>query len=356
MKLQGAGNQTAGDKSVRALLNNYERGLPLVLLVDHKYTHFPYDLRGSNISYAVLGLYFIAHAWAEREIVGGKNVIRYKFAFHWIDNADPWWWEKDNSMDVAMATGSSDELVYPSEDGGLPRRTPEKDRVEPLSKRRPSRDTSLYSSCRQCGIDSPQVFAIGWTCLNATCVAFWTHAGTSPPEECVYNTQFLQLLPFPNNLREELKDIRPSEPMTAPRDGITTIKSFTRGFHCQNCGRLSCRFKWQQWECSNCGQTLQVQGKMRPANELRNIHSGIALKEYVNPFSGIRRLPRRTFSDKNISGEIDTFELPDGSGNIYHVKTPAMRLAPLDEIFLEYQKQADRGELLFRRWPLRSVR
>jgi hypothetical protein len=58
-----ADDQVATDKSVSALLNNYRCHRPLVLLVDDKYALFPYDLAGSDVTYAVLGLYQITHAW-----------------------------------------------------------------------------------------------------------------------------------------------------------------------------------------------------------------------------------------------------------------------------------------------------
>ncbi|KAL0577022.1 hypothetical protein V5O48_004956 [Marasmius crinis-equi] len=86
-KLQKPGDQQAEDKSVRALVNNYRRGIPVVLLIDHKYSLFPFSLRASGMSYVVLGLYYISHFWAEKEVVGGKNVVRFKFAFQWADKA-----------------------------------------------------------------------------------------------------------------------------------------------------------------------------------------------------------------------------------------------------------------------------
>ncbi|EEB98066.1 hypothetical protein MPER_02491 [Moniliophthora perniciosa FA553] len=82
-KLVSAGDQSAGDKSVRALLQNYEKQIPLVLIIDSNYSQFPFDLRAKDISYAVLGLYTIVHTWEELEMTGGKAVVRFKFAFQW---------------------------------------------------------------------------------------------------------------------------------------------------------------------------------------------------------------------------------------------------------------------------------
>lgn len=42
--------------------------MPLVLLVDDKYALFPYNLSSSNVTYAVLGLYWITRVWRKRFI------------------------------------------------------------------------------------------------------------------------------------------------------------------------------------------------------------------------------------------------------------------------------------------------
>jgi hypothetical protein len=61
--VQSAADQLAQDKSVRALLSTYRLQRPLVLLIDDRYTLFPYDLSTKDVTYAVLGLYTITHAW-----------------------------------------------------------------------------------------------------------------------------------------------------------------------------------------------------------------------------------------------------------------------------------------------------
>lgn len=58
-----ADDQMANDKSVRALLANYRERRPLVLLIDDKYALFPYELGTTDVTYAVLGFYTIAHVW-----------------------------------------------------------------------------------------------------------------------------------------------------------------------------------------------------------------------------------------------------------------------------------------------------
>lgn len=58
-----ASDQKEDDKSVRALLENHRTGRPLVLIIDDKYTLFPYNLASRGVTYAVLGWYQIVHAW-----------------------------------------------------------------------------------------------------------------------------------------------------------------------------------------------------------------------------------------------------------------------------------------------------
>lgn len=60
--LEGDG-QREHDSSVRALLNNYRRRRPLVVISDNKYARFPFDLEEKM--YVVLGLYWIVDAWGE---------------------------------------------------------------------------------------------------------------------------------------------------------------------------------------------------------------------------------------------------------------------------------------------------
>jgi hypothetical protein len=60
-----AQDQLADDKSVSALLKTHHSLRPLVLLIDDKYSLFPYDLAAKGVTYAVLGYFFIAHAWGE---------------------------------------------------------------------------------------------------------------------------------------------------------------------------------------------------------------------------------------------------------------------------------------------------
>ena len=124
LEIQGPTDQLEDDRSVRALLNNYRSGRPLVVLADNNYALFPFDLSADGYTYVVLGLYWIAHAWgqyhmlhatcvivltnlpAELQLVDEDNsVVRYKFAFQWCEGqGDPWWLQgTEDEPDIAQA-------------------------------------------------------------------------------------------------------------------------------------------------------------------------------------------------------------------------------------------------------------
>lgn len=64
-KAHEAADQLESDKSVRALLNTHNMQRPVALLVDDKYSLFPFNLAADGYTYVVLGFYRIAHAWGE---------------------------------------------------------------------------------------------------------------------------------------------------------------------------------------------------------------------------------------------------------------------------------------------------
>lgn len=58
-----APHQRDSDRSVNALIQTYNIGKPIVLLIDDKYRLFPYHL-GTYV-YAILGYYRIKEWWGE---------------------------------------------------------------------------------------------------------------------------------------------------------------------------------------------------------------------------------------------------------------------------------------------------
>ncbi|TBU33626.1 hypothetical protein BD311DRAFT_651774 [Dichomitus squalens] len=317
-RLQKASDQEEGDKSVRALLRTQQMGRPVVLIIDDRYALFPYDLSTKpNCTYVVLGFYHIAHAWAERQPADNNHgfVVRYKFAFEWCDKQPaPWWIEQDGSS-------------------GL-----ETSRI-------------AYSLCASCHKASPRVYEQGWMCLHPGCVAFWIMNGTSPPQDLSYSEAFLRASLECNH--EAMEDIAPQTPVTEATDGVITSRRFTRGWHCKDCGRLSCRYKWQYWECQNCGATLQIIGMARSPKDLRAQKSLGFLTHKVAEDSGIQVSQLMPFRDEELHAYYHIYILPENRGRIYLILGTPRTNEVADEIFQEYQDQAGTGELQLRRWPLK---
>ena len=90
--------------------------------------------------------------------------------------------------------------------------------------------------CENCREESPFVYKQGWMCLNPRCNVFWSINGEDP-KQLDYREEFLMLLP---QKFERLPNITPVKVIETP-GGVTTTYAFSKGWHCTNCGRLSCR-------------------------------------------------------------------------------------------------------------------
>uniref|UniRef100_A0A0W0F0A1 Alpha-ketoglutarate-dependent dioxygenase AlkB-like domain-containing protein n=1 Tax=Moniliophthora roreri TaxID=221103 RepID=A0A0W0F0A1_MONRR len=315
-KLVSAGDQSAGDKSVRALLQNYEKQIPLVLIIDSNYSQFPFDLRAKDISYAVLGLYTIVHTWEELEMAGGKAVVRFKFAFQWCNAQGEPWWLQGTKADHNHRV----KRVFPPNDTPLPW-------VPTLKKEAQKRRVPVKVK-------------------EARLASFWKLNGQPPPDSLEYNSEFLQLLPSDQMAPTDIMDIQPKKPITHPHDGVTTLSSFLRGYHCEMCGRLSCRFKWQQWECANpdCRRTLPVFGKIQLAKDLDHLTSNSSMigDHELKSFSEIK-VSRTIFVPMGggISWSYQRFDLPEEGGSIFHMKHPKTRMHEMNQIFEENKPAAE---------------
>lgn len=114
------------------------------------------------------------------------------------------------------------------------------------------------------------MYTSGWMCLYSGCSKFWRCGVDGPmPQTLAFNPEFLQLLdePVQRAKHEHLKPglpVRPDDEASKLGTGI----DFTRGWHCSDCGRLSCRsvpvnilsdplltlprYRWKCWECPCC--------------------------------------------------------------------------------------------------------
>ncbi|TFK68699.1 hypothetical protein BDN72DRAFT_768985 [Pluteus cervinus] len=324
-----ADDQLAQDKSVRALLTTYYECRPLVLVIDDKYTLFPYDLGTKDITYAILGFYTIVAAWAEYQPAHNERgrVVRYKFAFRWCESQGQPWWGTAHPEGIACPEPAAISAV----------------------------DQNYL--CSACGASSPHIYTQGWACLNTECSAFWkTKNGSGLPDELAYRDEFLRLLAS-LKVSPILDDLFSP---TVPYDkevNANTGYTFSRGWHCRGCGRLSCRVKMEHWECSSCQAVHSITGRVRCAQEFWQEIPSINFRDFlIWEQSEVQRLPQRLFKSSLDTGHVQSFILPNGWGVIHHIQhsTEAGRRSA-DDVFEEYQHQANAGELPFRRWPLRSV-
>ncbi|KAI0744219.1 hypothetical protein C8Q80DRAFT_885446 [Daedaleopsis nitida] len=302
---------------------------PIALLIDDRYALFPYDLASKkDCTYAVLGFYHIAHAWAERQPAdNGKGyVVRWKFAFEWCEKQPaPWWEDRD-----AAAKDHDDKSA---------------------STRRPG---VVYRSCAACMRKSPLVYEEGWMCLMPQCTTFWTlRNGSHPPETLAYANSFLSSRM--NCEHDPLEDIAPILPATGAGDGVVTSRRFSKGWHCKQCGRLSCRFKWQYWECQNCGTTLTIAGATRlPKGCCTDVNKKFLDHSVLDPAIIVQKLAPYSIPGSDNTGHYHVYVLPECRGKIYLIQGRRIINQIADEIFREYQEQAKAGDLQFRRFPLKS--
>ncbi|KAI0254135.1 hypothetical protein BJV78DRAFT_1122074 [Lactifluus subvellereus] len=331
LEIQGPEDQLEDDRSVRALLNNYRTGRPLVVLADNNYVLFPFDLTGGGYTYVVLGLYWIAHAWAElQQIDENHSVVRYKFAFQWCEGqGDPWWTQGTE----ATPTSSSQ---------------PEKSRY----------------CCPCCRSTSPLVYQDAPMCLQPSCAEFWRVGGEDPathntlnaaPRQQIlsYSTELLRLRP-PNHIPVSAESLYPP----LPDASNTTPRPFAKGIHCRHCGRLSTRFKWEHFECSHCH-------RIYGAPPISFSHKDFWLQEQTLKFyqhrvaedSGIviRGMEFRSRTNGSALPYVQTFDLPYNRGSVHLIPGHPSINGRANDLFREYQKQAATGEIQFRRWPLRAV-
>jgi ribosomal protein L37AE/L43A len=89
--------------------------------------------------------------------------------------------------------------------------------------------------CESCGSTSPKVYEQGWTCLHPNCSAFWLNFNEQ--SILTYTEEFLALVPQ-EPMPEGFVLVHPQDVPTVDKETMTT---YTRGWHCKKCGRLSSR-------------------------------------------------------------------------------------------------------------------
>ncbi|KAH9961252.1 hypothetical protein BC827DRAFT_1203467 [Russula dissimulans] len=353
LQVQGPADQLEDDRSVRALLNNYKSRRPLVVLADDNYVLFPFDLTAGGYTYVVLGLYWIAHAWAElQQVDENHSVVRYKFAFQWCEGqGDPWWQSRTENPVVTQ------EPDNPLRDDELDIITPEKQENLASGERLTQYKIRNYF-CRRCGLKSLVVYEDAPMCLQPSCAEFCivyqaTEDSPQPTQTFSYSTELLRLRPA-NHQPVSADSLYPP----LPTEGSTTSRPFAKGIHCRDCGRLSTRFKWEHYECSHCHRIYE-------APRFVFSHKDFWLQEQALKFyqhrvaedSGIviRGLEFRSRARGSGLPYIQTFDLPHNRGHVHLIPGHPSINMEANVLFRDYQTQAACGEIQFRRWPLRAV-
>ncbi|KIY61732.1 hypothetical protein CYLTODRAFT_362443 [Cylindrobasidium torrendii FP15055 ss-10] len=344
-----ATDQLESDWSVRALLNTFHEQLPMVLLIDDRYPHFPYDLENSRrmdgrngYTYVVLGFYFIKDAWVELEPSDGKDgtaVMRYKFAFQWCDGqACPWWLPKEIREEKSRKRTSTFILHN---------KTRRKKNPTTISQ-------TLSKTCSECKCAAPQVYSHAWVCLNKACSMFFKVGTTTAPplSALTYNPAFLALSKEPVVLGTDIS-LEPGPPVLK-NDTIDLVfgteAAFTRGWHCTKCGRMSSRSVWRCWTCASCGSEFKMEMEIQRAEDLSQRQRVKKVKPVV-----IMDTQNKQMETNNGLINRQTFNLPNDAGKIHRVSyLDSTKRA--DRIFKRYQTEAQDGSLDFKRWPLRAHR
>lgn len=265
-----ADHQSYKDPSVNALVKNWRTKEPLVLIADDKYEHFPFDLTrkhdgGKGYAYVVLGYYFVRHYWGRFFL---PEVMRWRSR-----NSQPRNTLQTMGKDSSCALNLHSNIAGRATLGGRsalvflvghliipPRLFHRLNRVQrqpchlqESMVRRVTGNTSCVSetdlrkglqiicdgTCFSCKITSPQVYEQGWMCLRPGCESHFQLGGVDAiTVNLTYTKAFLTARPSP---KAKKPAVNIPKPISVAKNGIVTTPLFYHGWHCQRCGRLSCR-------------------------------------------------------------------------------------------------------------------
>lgn len=212
----------------------------------------------------------------------------------------------------------------------------------------------LYDTfvCPNCHQKTPMIYKEGQICVKPSCPAFFllrTAYGLFPIPpgfSLTLNPSFLLLRPTPKSLENLPYDLVPPTLDESISEGAECKanlggRALWKGWVCTDCERANCRYKWEVWECRNCGNLFAPLSR----NESMPL-SGLSF--HFPPFMGdaMTMHTGRIMMLSSMKNIAIAYDLPD-AGTVYHVISHDRIVA--DKLFHDYQIEAARGFCFQRR-------
>lgn len=229
------GNQTAGlrGKSAvhrcsqpEAVLNNIRHQNPVVVICGDRHAG---AICRMPRKFCVLGWFKPVAVWTEKtQGRGGESFKTVKYRLERLKSREPWFAPKADIVDSGI--------------GPMALTLAERELAGPV----------VRACCRDCRAESPQVYLIGWMCLQHNCPRLW-RLGNDLEANCGaqdYAPAFLLSRTTWANEAEPY-DARVPVPTVGDHIGDNLAYINTRGVCCPQCGRCNSRRLFKGWQCEN---------------------------------------------------------------------------------------------------------
>ncbi|OLL21634.1 hypothetical protein NEOLI_001455 [Neolecta irregularis DAH-3] len=319
-------DQLVTDKAISALLNNFAKNIPLVLLIGKNCDAAPAKL---CTPYAVMDWFVITYMWPEKDPISG--FIRWKLKFEKL-TPGPGWWTPITLQTSKMYSDENGLGIFESTSTSFADYRSKFDQA--------AMNFGDQASCLCCHRPFVRVFEEDWTCLNSECAWFWHNSSCRDlSEHANYSKEFLSLTLQPTTIVPH--DLRIPLPRNADEfyNSKDISKIFWRGFCCAVCGKVSCREFWRGWICSGCGFEFCPP---------RTTYTAASLAcPYAPVYTGLPIITGdRIFHESGVQSEEFTLEnmrvakysLKD-CGYVYHIVANQSGNIEADDLFYRYQTE-----------------
>lgn len=167
--------------------------------------------------------------------------MRFKFAFQYCQEGDPWWIEflcgpSFPCVCANVEARPAETLSYPLETDC---RSVTGKKLSIQEADVPTGSQSIQERTCHCAETSPKIYVQGWMCLWPRCERHFQldDGRDATTMTLAYASSFLAV-----RLDSRKKPtVRIYKPVSQAKNGIVTTPIFYHGWLCQVCGRLSCR-------------------------------------------------------------------------------------------------------------------